>query len=130
MSRLGWPIRPSHRFTRIGTSVVHPGAIHNATDRFTLVYQQGARYEVVFRYETWVRYMSRRPRARVDLTPLAEELTAAEPTDAHWTFAGVDDLEPALQLVGADTSTIEPGAFLDRVATFLRSAPAAWNPYG
>lgn len=125
-----WPRRPSHRFTRIGASAVHPGAIHNATDRFTLVYRQGLRYEVVFRYETWVQYMSRRPRARVDLTPLAEELTGGEPGDARWTFEGVGDLEPALQLVGAEASTIEPDDFLERVTTFLRSAPAAWNPYG
>jgi hypothetical protein len=125
-----WPRRPSHRFTRIGASAVHPGAIHNATDRFTLVYQQGGRSELVYRYETWVQYMSRRPRARVDLSPLAEELTGREPGDAGWAFDGVGELEPALQLAGANGSAVAPDDFLERVTTFLRSAPAAWNPYG
>jgi hypothetical protein len=125
----GWTARRSHRFTRIGTSVAHPAAIHNATDRFTVVYQQGGRSELVYRYETWVQYMSRRPRARADLTAFAEELTAEEPGDARWTFDGVGDLEPALQLVGAEESSIPPESFLDRVTTFLRAAPAAWNPY-
>jgi hypothetical protein len=109
---------------------VHPGAIHNATDRFTLVYQQGGRSELVYRYETWVQYMSRRPRARVDLSPLAEELTGREPGDAVWAFDGVGELEPALQLAGANGSAVAPDDFLERVTTFLRSAPAAWNPYG
>jgi hypothetical protein len=125
-----WQARPSHRFTRIGASVVHPGAIHNATDRFTVVYQQGDRFELVYRYETWVQYTSRRPRARADLTPLAEELTADEPGEARWTFDGVGDLEPALRLTGADASAIAPQPFLERVSAFLRAAPAAWNPYG
>jgi hypothetical protein len=124
-----WQSRPSHRFTRIGASVVHPGAIHNATDQFTVLYQQGSRFELVYRYETWVQYRSRRPRARVDLTLLAEELTAEEPGDARWTFDGVADLEPVLKLTGADASTIAPQSFVERVMTSLRSAPIAWNPY-
>ncbi|MGZ8765153.1 MAG: DUF6687 family protein [Acidimicrobiia bacterium] len=124
-----WQPCPSHRFTRISTSVVHPGAIHNATDRFTVVYQQGSRSELVYRYETWVQYTSRRPRARVDLTPLAEKLTGGEPGDSRWVFGGVADLEPTLQLVGTGESAIAPEAFLERVSTFLRAAPAAWDPY-
>jgi len=124
-----WPARRSHRFTRIGTSVVHPGAIHNATDRFVVLYQQATRYEVVFRYETWVQYISRRPRPRVDLAPLAEALTAEEPGDAGWSFDGVGDLEPALQLSGAEASVISPDEFRERVSRFLARAEPAWDPY-
>jgi hypothetical protein len=124
-----WQRRPSHRFTRIGTSVVHPSAIHNATDQFTIVYQQGRRYELVYRYETWVQYTSRRPRARADLTPLAEALTADEPGDAMWAFDGVGDLEPVLQLNGADESALTPGTFFERLQAFLRAAPPGWDPY-
>jgi hypothetical protein len=125
-----WSARPFHRFTRIGSSVLHPSAIHNATDRFALLYQQGRSYRFVYRYETWVQYASRRPRARVDLTPFAEELTADEPADARWTFEGVGALDPTLLLVGAEESTIAPEVFRDRVVAFLRAAPSAWNPYG
>jgi hypothetical protein len=125
----GWQPHRCHRFTRIGARVAHPGAIHNETDRFALLYQYGPRSELVFRYETWVQYTSRRPRPRVDLTPFADELTAEEPGDGRWSFDGVDALEPVLQLVGADASAVAPDTFRDRLFAFLRSAPPAWNPY-
>ena len=108
---------------------MHPSAIHNATDRFALLYQQGRRYELVYRYETWVQYVSRRPRARVDLTAFADELTAEEPGDAHWAFEGVGALEPTLELVGAEESAIAPDAFRARITEFLRAAPPAWDPF-
>ena len=41
------------------------------------------------------------PPARIDLTALAEELTALEPGPAIWAFDGVGMIAPALHLVGA-----------------------------
>ena len=37
----------------------------------------GGSYELEYRYETWVRYLARRPLGRVDLSPLAAELDRA-----------------------------------------------------
>ena len=36
---------------------------------FALLVVRGRRYRFTYRYETWVQYRSRRPKARVDLAP-------------------------------------------------------------
>ena len=71
-----------------------PGAVHNATDRFRLVYLQGRRYEVQYRYETWVQYTSRRPAGRIDLDDLASQASALETSSAPWLFTGVSAIFP------------------------------------
>jgi hypothetical protein len=126
----GWRDRAVHRFTQTGHGTVHPSAVNNATDRFALLFVQGARYELVYRYETWVQYVSRRPRPRVDLTSLATELSAEEPGPAAWTFDGVAALAPSLRLAGAEVSAIAPDRFRARLEEFLRAAPPGWDPYG
>ena len=75
---------PVHRFTRIGSERRPPrrDPQRDRPVRAALPTGHGAT-SCVYRYETWVQYTSRRPRARVDLTPLAEELTAEEPGDAR-----------------------------------------------
>ncbi len=125
----GWNERTVHRFTTSVNKAVHPAAVHNTIDSFALLYRQGNRYEFQYRYETWIQYVSRHPRPRVDLAPLAEELTAAEPETACWRFDGADAIAPSLHLDGADASVIDPPAFLERLIAFLRVAPPAWNPY-
>ncbi len=117
-----------HRFTIAINAGVHPFAIANATDRFRLLYRQGRRYEVQYRYESWVQLTTRRPAPRVDLTPLARHLDELE-GDARWTFDGVQQLTPSLHLVDAGDSNIEPDDFLRLVTTALRAGPAAWDPY-
>ena len=91
----------------------------------------GHHYEVQYRYETWVRYQSRRPLARIDLAPLATELSEAEPGDARWTFDGVAAIAPALHLVGGPdaASAIPPDRFHARVIDALTTGSPAWDPY-
>ena len=116
----------------LGAQAVHPSAINNATDRFRVLYRHGPRYELQYRYETWVRYLSRRPPGRVDLAPVAEELTALEPGDAHWVFDGVGAIAPALHLTGAGpdaSSAIPPDQFRTRILDALAAGPVAWDPY-
>jgi hypothetical protein len=123
-----WQARAVHRFTMTGEGAAHPYAVHNATDRFVVVTLGGPTPELRYRYETWVHLVSRRPRPRVDLAALAEELTAREAGGA-WTFDGVDGLSPALHRVrGADTS-ISDTEFLGRVTDTLRAAASTWSPY-
>lgn len=105
----------------------HPVAVHNATDRFRLVYVHGRRYEVVFRYESWVQYRSRRPLPRVDLEPLAAELAALEREGTSWSFTGVGALQPRLAADG--DSAVEPAEFLAALRRQLAGAPPAWDPY-
>jgi hypothetical protein len=128
-----WTLRPVRRFTRPGLQAsVHPTAVFNATDCFRVLYRRGARYELQYRYETWVQYQSRRPPGRVDLAPLAEALSALEPGETHWTFDGVGEIAPSLHLVGDDpdpASAIPPEAFRERAIQALRDGVSAWNPY-
>lgn len=118
-----------HRFTWASEETCHPMAIHNATRCNRVLMQQGRRYALIYRYESWVQFMSKPPPPRVDLAPLAEELSADEPATARWSFDGVCELTPQMMLVGNQESSISPEAFTARVAEFLATAPPAWDPY-
>ena len=117
-----------HRFTVAINARVHPFAIANATRCFRLLYRRGRRYEVQYRYESWVQLTTRRPAPRVDLTPLARHLDELEGAP-RWTFDGVHQLTPSLHLVDAGDSNIEPDEFVRLVETALRAGTAAWDPY-
>ena len=118
-----------HRFSHQHFEDIHPMAVNNATDRFALLVVRGRRYRFTHRYETWVQYRSRRPKARVDLAPLAEELTAAEPGSAQWFAEPPGALAPVLGLADGDESGLEPDDVVARVTRHLSTAPAAWDPY-
>ncbi len=126
-----WAERIVHKFTISVPQAVHPGAVHNATDRFRLLYLQGPHYQLQYRYETWVRYMSRRPPGRIDLTRLAQELSAREPGSVRWVFDGVDAIAPSLHLIGAGAggSAIPPEQFRAEVTQALATGASAWDPY-
>ncbi len=118
-----------HRFSHRHFDDIHPMAINNATDRFALLVVRGRRYRFTHRYETWVQYRSRRPKARVDLVPLAAELTAAEPGSARWFAEAPGDLAPALALVDGEESGLDRADVLERLTHHLSTAPVAWDPY-
>jgi hypothetical protein len=128
-----WTQRRVHRFTLSGLrATVHPTAVNNSTDRFRVLVVHGHRYEVQYRYETWVQYVSRPIAGRIDLTVLAEELNALEPGDAQWVFDGVGMIAPSLHLVadGPDPeSAIAPEQFEQRVIQALAVGTSAWDPY-
>lgn len=121
--------KPIHRFAGAGKETCHPMAIHNATRCKRVLMQQGRRYALVYRYESWVQFMSQPPLPRVDLAPLAEALSADESNGARWTFDGVSKLTPRMMLTGDRESAISPEAFAARVVEFLTTAPPAWDPY-
>jgi hypothetical protein len=115
-----------------GGAPLHRAAVYSATDHLRVATLAGPRYEVRYRYESWVRLASCRPRPRVDLGPAASALTAAETDGARWVFDGAGALTGALHLAGAGPSTLQPAHFLDVVAQRLEvadSGPAAWDPY-
>jgi hypothetical protein len=123
-----WRARTVHRFTMTDTGVAHPYAVHNATDRFVIVTVGCGTPELRYRYETWVHYVSTRPRPRVDLTDLATELSTDDGAGA-WAFDGVDSLSPALHHVGDADTTITDDEFRARVTDVLRAAASTWSPY-
>ena len=100
---------------------VHQSAIHNRTGMFRILVIKGNRYIVRYRYETWVRYVSRPTLPRVDLSPLAEEFTARETSPVQWKFDGNDGLTPRLRTKAGVESTLTPDHFIASVTEFLRS---------
>lgn len=124
-----WDTQAVHRFTQSRDEPCHPMAVHNATRRNCILTQQGRRYGVTYRYESWVQYMTAPPRPRADLTSLAEALSAEEPGGVAWSFDGVDALTPRLALPAGHESATPPEAFKARVMEFLMAAPSAWDPY-
>jgi hypothetical protein len=118
-----------HRFAHEWVSGLHPFALHNATRGFTLLVRQGRRYELTYRYESWVQYRSRPVRARRDLSVLAADLSAEEPGVATWRYDGSAGLAPRLRLHEADESAIEPDDFLRRLEAFVATAPPDWDPF-
>ena len=124
------PVGGGHRFAHLRDDGVHPMAIHNATGCFRLAVVRGRRYELRYRYESWVQYRTRRPLPRIDLAPLAEELDRLEGADdGRWQAEAVGGLAPRLHLAEGATSKIDPTAFLDRVRAHLRAGVPAWDPY-
>lgn len=110
---------------------LHPAALHSRSAR-TRVCLLGPGWLVCwFRYESWVRLGRGRPPGmlpRVDLGPLAAELSDWPGAGGPWTFDGPAALVPFLRPRG----TVEdPEAVLERLRRELdRRArePAAWDP--
>jgi len=115
-----------------GAAPLHPGAVHSATDRLRVATIAGGGVEVRYRYESWVRLESRRPRRRVDLSAVAAELTGAEAGAARWVFDGAGAITGALCLADGAPSTLDPEDVVDTVCArleILDAGTAAWDPY-
>lgn len=117
------------RFVSRGQAVVHPAAVHNSTAALRVLTVQGRRYELRYRYESWVKLVSRRPLPRVDLVPLAGILDGEEPGRARWRAGAAGALEPVLSLRDGEESGLAPDRVTDLVERHLASAPSAWDPY-
>jgi hypothetical protein len=104
-----------------GPTFAHEVAVNNTTRRFRVLQIAGRRYELRMRYETWVAYVSEPTMPRVDLSPLAEQLSAREDTGS-WRFDGIESIVPRLGLRGAEESSIPPEEFEASVVEFLRVA--------
>ena len=118
-----------HRFGGMWSELIHPLALHAAIDGLAVLLIQDQTVELRYRYESWVQYQTRVVRPRVDLTPLAEELTEGEPGDGRWVFDGVEALTPALHLVDAPGTALDPGQIRRLVTEAMRTQPPAFDPY-
>lgn len=125
----GVPAAGGHRFASSRTAGLHPMALHNATPRFVLAVLQGRRYTVTCRYESWVQFRSRPVRPRVDLAPLARELTGLESGGAAWVADPPGRLIAGLRLEGDAESSLPVERFRALLLAHLDSAAPAWDPY-
>lgn len=116
-----------HRFGGMRFDGLHPMAINNATASMRLLLVQGRRYQYTDRYETWVQYRSRELPRRVDLTPLAAELSAAESGAAVWSAQAPGTLTPTMTHDGE--SSIDPDHVVAMISHHLTTAPPAWDPF-
>ncbi|MDJ0768220.1 MAG: hypothetical protein QNJ12_05475 [Ilumatobacter sp.] len=116
------PSRSGHRFGGDGFEGIHPMALHNATERFRVITVHGRRYRYVDRYETWVQFRSRRVLPRIDLRPLADELTAMERSSVTWRAGAPQALTPELAHDGE--SSLEPETFVGLVVSRLAGGAA------
>ncbi len=123
------PESGGHRFAGRRFEGVHPMALHNATDRFAILLIRGRRYRFTYRYETWVQYQSRRPRPRVDLAPLVDQLDALETGATTWHADPVGELTPQLRTADHADSSIAPEQIIARLRHHLAAASPAWDPY-
>jgi hypothetical protein len=134
------PRAGGHLFAGDWRMGLHPMVINNATDMFTLLIVTGSRYELIYRYESWVQYRSARPRARVDLTPLVAELNSVETSAGNWVASKVSAIAPKLYFRGdaessatADSSDAESGIaperFVEMAKSHLSRSQPAWDPY-
>ncbi len=111
------PFGAAHRFAHETIEGIHPMAVHNATERFRLLIVRGRHYSFIDRYETWVQFQSRPTLARVDLRPLASELSSDD--TVGWQAGAPEDLSPMLTHRG--TSNLPVDEVFDRVTGALRT---------
>ncbi|MBO0893044.1 MAG: hypothetical protein J2O39_01595 [Acidimicrobiales bacterium] len=122
--------RTATRFVGREDLAVHPAALHRATGCLRLLLVQGRRYRLTYRYESWVRLVSRPVAPRVDLGPLAARLEAEERGPTRWSFDGVGALVPSLRTEGDHESSLDPALVRAMVVEHLSTARPAWGPEG
>jgi hypothetical protein len=94
------------------------------------------RYQVRYRYESWVELQSRRPPPRIDLRPYAELLQTFEGNAGEWVADDVQQSLSRLRLRGpegsASPSSITPGLFMRLLMQYLRDNASnealLWSP--
>jgi hypothetical protein len=77
-------------------------ALFGATAGFDVVLSlyHGGRYELEYKYTTWIDLESRPTLPRLPLAPLAARLNELEASGRRWVFDGITDTGPLLRLAG------------------------------
>lgn len=125
---------PFARIGHHGRLPVHPAVLHSRFEESRVLVHERRRHDrrrywYYDRYESWVRYVSRRLPRRRDLAPLAERLSAVERAGARWAADPPGALVPVLRLAEDAESTLELDQVLTLLVEHLEQAPAAWPPF-
>ncbi len=108
---------------------IHAAAVHSATTSSRILAFDGERCELSFRYEGWVRFVSRDVPLRPDLEPLALQLAAEEPSGLPWEANAVGAIVGRLRPGGDGRTEIDPCRVESIVEDYLAYAPPAWDPW-
>ena len=73
-----WPDRPAHRYAKHLNVPIHRMAVHNRTSCNRVATLCGTQIGLSYRYESWVQMVNHRPPPRIDLSPLAAQLSEAD----------------------------------------------------
>lgn len=103
------------RFPELGLVIIetqrpmHYYALFSRTAGFDIVLScyDDNRYELEYKYTTWVDITSRPTLPRIDLAPLAEQLNQLEQSGHTWTWDGITETGPLLRLEGKGLSRVE-----------------------
>lgn len=126
--RLAKSIAAAHGAVGHATEIgLHRAAVHAVTAAPRVLVLEPERSTYYDRYETWVRLVSRQLPRRVDLQPLAAQLTAAEPAGLQWTADPPGCTEAVLACAGR--TGIPEVELIEALCRHLAEAPPAWDPY-
>ena len=105
---------------------VHYYALFSVTAGYDMVLAQyhKNRYELEYKYTTWVDIYSRPTLPRVSLRPLAANLNKAETTGLSWTAENITDTGPIMRLAGNKLSKMERYANPTERPIYTSSLPA------
>lgn len=123
------PERTVRRYLHAEQAAVHPFAINSATqcNRIVRIYRGAIDFQ--YRYESWLRFVSWRPKLRVALEGLASQLNDLEASPGTWCGEDVNGVVPRLYLDGCQRTALAEERFLSLLEEYLVGAPAAWDPY-
>ncbi|WP_439881844.1 DUF6687 family protein [Pontibacter sp. MBLB2868] len=125
---------------------VHYYALFSRTKGFDIVLScyEHNRYELEYKYTTWVDIASRPTLPRIKLAPLADSLNELEKSGYHWTSNSITETGPLLRLQGDQlkrsemyanptereifSSSIPPEQFKQVVVAYFQNAYAGLEP--
>ncbi len=123
------PAEPFHEFIPGAAVPLHSMAMYRRTRKARILIQQGQRYWFRYRYETWVKFVSERHPLRVDLAPLADDLTAREGAGAVWAYDGSSNITPVLSPRDGHSSSLPLETVLECLRRVFDTGSVDWDPY-
>lgn len=97
---------------------------HSVNCDMVLSLYEGQRYELEYKYTTWVDTETRHSFPRIDLQPLDNRLNAEETSEHRWTCDSIMDTGPILRLGGDQLNKAERYDHPFRRPIF----PSSWSP--
>ena len=121
-----WAAAVARRFEVTADRALTNDALYPRTARLRVLRSMGSSHRLGYRYESWVQLRSRLAMPRVQLSPLADELTQLESGGTVWRADPIDRSNPELQV---SESTLDAARARDVIERYLARAEPAWSPY-
>ncbi|MBP7281345.1 MAG: hypothetical protein KBA66_07210 [Leptospiraceae bacterium] len=100
-------------------NLLHPMSIHNRTRCFKILLVCENEYELYYRYESWVDYISEKHPPRIDLHDFRWDLNLIENGFNEWRFTGVNAIISRLKLKQEGGSSINEVDFIGKLKNIL-----------